>query len=47
MASVFKEGQVVMEDGLRVWAMPSGVGSVELPAVEGGPEAGGDPAAFN
>jgi hypothetical protein len=28
-----------MEDGLRVWAMPSRVGGVELPAAGGGPAA--------
>ncbi len=37
MALVFKEGQVVMEDGLRVWAMPSRVGGVDLPTAGGGP----------
>jgi hypothetical protein len=41
MVSVSKEGEVVMEDRLRVWAMPSRVGGVDLPA------AGGGPAAFN
>jgi hypothetical protein len=40
-ALVFREGHVVMEDGLRVWATPSRVGGVDLPA------AGGGPAAFN
>ncbi len=39
--SVSREGQVVTEDGLTVWAMPSRVGGVDLPA------AGGGPAAFN
>jgi hypothetical protein len=36
MPSVFKEGQAVMGDGLRVWAMPLRVGCVELPAAGGG-----------
>jgi hypothetical protein len=31
-ALVLREGQVVMEDGLRVWAASSRVGSVDLPA---------------
>ncbi len=38
-ASVFREGRVVMEDGLRVWSTPSRVGSVNLPADGGGPAA--------
>jgi hypothetical protein len=41
MASVFREGEAVKDDGLRVWATLSRVGSVDLP------EAGGGPTAFN
>ncbi len=32
MASVGREGQVIMEDRLRVWATPSRVESVDIPA---------------
>jgi hypothetical protein len=36
IALVLREGQVVMEDGLQVWATPSRVGGVDLPADGGG-----------
>jgi hypothetical protein len=35
--SVSREGQVVMEDGLRVWAMPTRVGGVKPPRSVGRP----------
>jgi len=37
MAPVWGDGQVVVEDGLRVWETPSRAGGVELPAAGGGP----------
>jgi hypothetical protein len=35
-ASVYREGEAIMEDGLRVWIAPSRVGGVDLPADGGG-----------
>ncbi len=35
-ASVYREGETVMEDRLRVWTAPSRVGGVDLPADGGG-----------
>ncbi len=40
-ATVHREGEAVMKDGLWIWAMPSRVGGANLPAD------GGGPAAFN
>ncbi len=37
IALVRENGQVVMEDGLRVWEVPSRVGEVELPVAGRGP----------
>jgi hypothetical protein len=36
-ALVSEDGQVVMEDGLRTWAVPSRARGVELPPAGGGP----------
>ncbi len=40
-ATVHREGEAVMKDGLRIWSAPSRVGGANLPAD------GGGPAAFN
>jgi hypothetical protein len=36
-ALVGEVGQVVMEDGLHMWEVPSRAGGAELPAAGGGP----------
>jgi hypothetical protein len=37
IALVREDGQAVMEEGLRLWEMPSRVGGVEFPTAGGGP----------